>query len=122
MQVQRFFLFSSVRRVERGVCFESLNECNHHQDCAQNENCCHQHCCPSEYFQYWQTFPCVSDEYCTNLHLGTKCCLDQNEDTKYCCDYEVTTLSLVENTTVSEEVFEVLIELVPDETTIPSGE
>ena len=51
--------------------------------------------------------------------------MDQNEGTKYCCDYEDTTaLNVLENTTVSEvseEIFEVMIELVKDETTIASG-
>ena len=101
--------FYSVRRVDRGVCFKSLNECNNHDDCAQNENCCHQHCCPSEYFQKWKTFPCVSDYFCTNSHLGSKCCLDQNQDTKHCYDYESETC--MGNDTKSE-VVEVLIELV----------
>ena len=104
----------SVRRVDRGVCFKSLNECNNHDDCAQNENCCHQHCCPSEYFQKWKTFPCVSDYFCTNSHLGSKCCLDQNQDTKHCYDYETETCM---GNDTKAEVVEVLIELVTDETT-----
>ena len=105
----------SVRRVDRGVCFKSLNECNNHDDCAQNENCCHQHCCPSEYFQKWKTFPCVSDYFCTNSHLGSKCCLDQNQDTKHCYDYETETCK------GNDTKAEVLIELVTDETTTKSG-
>ena len=77
------FLCFSVRRVDRGVCFESVQECNEHDDCdVLSEKCCHQHCCPKNYYQQWQQFPCLSDEYCKNLHLGQFCCLDTNQ----CCD------------------------------------
>merc|ERR1712038_2188235 len=74
----------NVRDIPRGVCFHALNECNSHEDCPQTttNKCCHQHCCPKEYFNKWKELPCPSDEFCQNMHLGTKCC----SSTKHCCD------------------------------------
>jgi len=97
------------RRVERGVCFHSLNECNDHEECTADQNCCHQHCCPSEYFQEWKKLPCLSDEYCANLHLGLSCC----PDTHRCCDVQSQQLtSSADNVTLVEVT---VIEPLPEE-------
>ena len=123
-----FFCFS-VRHVRRGVCFRTLNECNNHEDCPQNEKCCHQHCCPTEYFDKWKEMRCLSDEFCKNLHLGNAQvlnCISRNlssktpfcsgssccSQTQQCCDKveEMAVLEDVDNVTSSiENLNEVII-------------
>eukprot|EP00096_Caligus_rogercresseyi_P004759 TRINITY_DN1920_c0_g2_i1.p1 TRINITY_DN1920_c0_g2~~TRINITY_DN1920_c0_g2_i1.p1 ORF type:complete len:293 (-),score=68.15 TRINITY_DN1920_c0_g2_i1:467-1345(-) len=83
------------RRVTSGICLDSEEQCDSHEECGDRK-CCNGFCCDDEYFDGIKTFPCTTDDGCKDLLLGEFCCIDVSGATEFqtskpnwnkiCCD------------------------------------
>ena len=53
------------RNINSGICLESRDECEVHDEClGKGGKCCNGYCCNGEYFEAIKEFPCNSDDGC----------------------------------------------------------
>lgn len=67
------------RRITRGFCIDSIDECSYHDECEGiGGKCCNGYCCNEEYFEALMALPCTRDEGCQVKGFLMRMCVWKN--------------------------------------------
>ena len=64
-QRQKCFRHHDKRKITSGICVDSFDDCDSHDECiGKGGKCCNGYCCNGDYFEAIKSFPCSTDLGC----------------------------------------------------------